>query len=91
MLQQHLMLVRGVQEAEVVELAVQLETLPVAGVVRICKHRAVGTCDPCDGYCLRPWSALIDRWLTCSKKQYCKDSLFDDRLGEKHELAPGSI
>jgi len=42
--------VRGVQEAVVVaggQAAVQLET-PQAGVARIRRHRAVGTCD---GYC----------------------------------------
>jgi len=45
---QHLVM-RGVQEAVVVGGgAVQLKT-PHAGVVRIRRHRAVGTCD---GYCL---------------------------------------
>ena len=57
---QHLVLVRGVQEAVAGGQAVQLETL-LAGVARIRKHRAVGTCD---GYL---GSALI-----CSKKEYCK-------------------
>jgi hypothetical protein len=59
--QQHLVVVRGVQEAVVVAggQAVRLET-PQAGVVRIRRHRAGGTCD---GYRLMAWEG--------SKKQYC--------------------
>ena len=63
---QHLVLVRGVQEAVAGGQAVQLETL-LAGVARIHKHRAVGTCD---GLCLRlGGSALIyDQRLTFVQK-----------------------
>jgi hypothetical protein len=50
---QHLVLVRGVQQAVAGGQAVQLETL-LAGVARICKHRAVGTCDGYCNYCIRP-------------------------------------
>ena len=53
---QPLVLVRGVQEAVAGGQAVQLETL-LAGVARIRKHRAVGTCD---GYCLRPRRQCLD-------------------------------